>query len=220
MTNKRLYYLLVGMICLLFLGLLGGTYGANKLLTKQSNKLLDLKAKSAAVTQEQASLNNAKKEISKYSDLLKITKSVVPEDKDQAEAVRELVNIAENNSVSLASISFPNSTLGLTATGQSTATSTAPASAAPAAATTKASSKVGSLSQLIPVKNIPGVYQLIITVKGDPAKPVQYNQFVKFLSALEHNRRTAQVGSITIEPNADNRNNLTFTLTLSEYIKP
>ena len=217
MTSKRLYFLLSGLIGLLFIGLIAGTYGANSLLSSQANTLTGLKAKSLALAQEQSSLNKAKKDIQTYSGLNQIAKSVVPQDKDQAEAVREIVNIAAQYNVSLAAINFPASTLG--------ANATAPASAAPASASATApaaskSTSAGSLSQLQPVKNIPGVYQLPITVVGDPNKPVPYNQFVSFLSAMEHNRRTAQVSTITIQPNASNRNLLTFSLNLNEYIKP
>ncbi|MEK7059784.1 MAG: hypothetical protein AAB971_03440, partial [Patescibacteria group bacterium] len=172
----------------------------------------DLKAKSLASKQQQASLVKAKQEIKTYAGLQKITQAIVPEDKDQAAAVREIVNIAAANGVSLGSISFPSSSLGSTTTGGAIA----PASAAPASAA-KASV---TPSQLVTVKNIPGVYQLVITVQSDAAKPVRFNQLVNFLSALEHNRRTAQVSTVTIEPKSDNRNNLTFTLSLNEYIKP
>jgi len=219
-TSKRLYYLLVGLVSLLLLGLVGGAYGTNQLLASRAVKVTGLKAKSLALSQEQLSLANAKKEVQSYSDLLKITQTIVPEDKDQAEAVREIVNIAAANSiggVNLQQITFPASTLG--ATGASTgsgAATTAPASSSPA----KANSSAGKLSQLVPVKNIPGVYDLLITIQSDPNKPIAYDSFVNFLGGLEHNRRTAQISAITLQPNVNNPNLLSFTLTLNEYIKP
>ena len=220
--SKRLYYLLVGLVGLLLLGLVGGAYGTNQLLASRAVKVTGLKAKSLALSQEQLSLANAKKEVQTYSDLLKTTQTIVPEDKDQAEAVREIVNIAAANSiggVNLQQITFPASTLGATGTstgsGAATAT-TAPASSSPA----KANSSAGKLSQLVPVKNIPGVYDLLITIQSDPNKPVAYASFVNFLSGLEHNRRTAQISAITLQPNINNPNLLSFTLTLNEYIKP
>ncbi|MEK7594372.1 MAG: hypothetical protein AAB436_01895 [Patescibacteria group bacterium] len=216
MTNKRLYFLLLGAVLLLFVGLVGGTYGTNKLLTTQAAKLTDLKAKAKASKQEQASLTKAKQEVKTYADLQKVTQAIVPEDKDQAAAVREIVNIAASKGISLASISFPSSTLGSGVTGAAAASSAAAATPT----STAAAATTAIPSQLQSVKNIPGVYQLLITVQGDSARPVRYSQFVSFLSALEHNRRTAQVGSITIAPKADDPGSLTFTLTLSEYIKP
>lgn len=216
MNSKRVYFGLVGAICLLFLGLIVGTVQVNKTLSSRADKLTNLKAKSAALAQERLTLRKVSKDIKTYTELQKITKAIVPEDKSQAEAVREIVKIAAKNDVSLASITFPASTLG------NGPTPTAGATVAPVAAqaSTAASSKVGSLSQLTPVKSIPGVYQLLITVRSDPDKPVRYDKFVNFLSDLERNRRTAQVSTITIEPDKENRNFLSFTLGLNEYIKP
>ena len=217
MNSKRLYFLLIGLVGLLSLGLIIGTYGASSLLTARASTLTALKAKSGAQTAEQLSLNKAKSDISKYAGLEQIAKSIVPQDKDQAEAVREIVNIAAQSGVSLSAINFNASTLG------ATSVSNRPASAAPApsaAAASAASSKAGALSQLTPVKNIPGVYVLPITIVGDPNKPVAYDKFIAFLSALEHNRRTAQVSTITITPSSNNHDLLTFTLGVSEYIKP
>lgn len=216
MSSKRLHFILLGVISLLFIALVGGAYGANSLLTKRANELVSLKAKSQALDQQKVGLAKAKKDIEAYSDLEKITKAIVPEDKSQAEAVGEIVKIANANSVSLASINFPASTLGNGVVKSTTGTTTA----APAPAATPAGNKTKSLSQLLAVKNIPGVYQLQITVNGDTNKPVPYNKFIAFLDDLEHNRRTAQVSSITIQPDPNNPNNLTFSLTLNEYIKP
>jgi hypothetical protein len=216
MNAKRLYLVLCGVIGLLLIGLLAGTYGADKLLTGQASKLTSLKAKSQALDQEQIILAKAKKEVKTYAGLDHIAHAVVPQDKDQAEAVREIVNIASSNGVSLASISFPASSLGGTP-GSATSTSSSASSASAAAS---AQSKAKALSQLQPVKNISGVYLLQIVVAGDPNQPVPYNQFINFLSDLEHNRRTAQVSSIVLQPDAHNRNHLSFTLTLNEYIKP
>lgn len=206
MTSKRLRLLLLAVLSLMFLGLIGGTYEANKLLESHAVKLISLKAKNEALTSEQQGLVKAKKDIKTYAQLETIAKSVVPQDKDQAEAVREIVNIAAAYGISLSTISFPASSLG---------------SLIPQASSSSTSTKTTvSLSQLQPVKNISGVYQLQISVVGDSNKPVAYDKFISFLSALENNRRTAQVSTISIQPNLANRNLLTFTLSLNEYIKP
>lgn len=206
MTSKRLRLLLLAVLSLMFLGLIGGTYEANKLLESHAARLISLKAKNEALTSEQQGLVKAKKDIKTYAQLETIAKSVVPQDKDQAEAVREIVNIAAAYGISLSTISFPASSLG---------------SLIPQASSSSTSTKTTvSLSQLQPVKNISGVYQLQISVVGDSNKPVAYDKFISFLSALENNRRTAQVSTISIQPNLANRNLLTFTLSLNEYIKP
>ncbi len=208
MTPKQVYIVMLVVISLLFAGLLGGAYGANNLLVARSKQLTDLKVETLALEQEKLSLVNAKKEIAKNSDLEKIARTIVPQDKDQAEAVREIVNIADDNGVKLAAITFPASNLGSTPGGT---TSTTPVASNP---------KAGALSQLQSVKNIAGVYDLQINIQSDPTAFITYKQFVSFLGALEQNRRTAQVSAVTIQPQGNNRNYLTFSLTLDGYIRP
>lgn len=210
MTSKRLFFILTSVVCLLFAGLAGGAYGANQLLTKQADTLTGLKAQSKAQTLQSASLHKAKQDIHKYADLQKIAQTVVPEDKNQAEAVRQIVNIAEANGIQLASVTFPASTLGNSPTGKPLTTS--PSAAADSTAT--------RLSQLTPVKNIPGVYELPITIQNDTSSAVPYSKLIGFLNDLEHNRRTAQVSNIDLQPLSTNRNMLVFSLSLTEYIKP
>jgi hypothetical protein len=220
MSSKRLYFIFLGLIGLLFIGLIAGTYGANNLLGTQADKLTALKAKNQALNQEQQSLANAKRDIQKYGDLEKIAKIVVPQDKNQAEAVREIVNLAGANGVNLASITFPSSTLGSSTTATPTtsgATVTSPNTPSPAG---NPKSSFNALSQLQPIKNIPGVYLLQITLANDDKHAVGYFSFINFLSSLEHNRRTAQVSTISLQPSTINPNVFTFSLTLNEYIKP
>lgn len=207
MTSKRIHILLIAGICLSLAGLVGGTFAINKELSKRSETLVARKAQSQALEKEQIGLQIAKKDIVKYAELEKISKAIVPNDKNQAEAVRQLVAIAAENSIVLGSIDFPASTLG----GSGTASSSASASS---------SSKTANLSQLTPVKTIPGVYQLPITVTNDAKQPVAYSKFISFLDDLEHNRRTAQVSSIALQPDTKNRNLLNFTITINSYIQP
>lgn len=213
MNVKRLYFGLVGLIGLLFVGLVAGAYSANNLLSQRANTLIGLKAQDQALIQQQTRLEQAKRDIKKYATLESIAKTVVPEDKNQAEAVRELVNIAGNNGVVLGSINFPTSTLGSSTAGAaSTSTTTVPLPSL--------NSSTNKLSQLVAVKGLPGVYQLTITVASDPQHPAPYSQIISFLSGLESDRRTAQVSSLSLQPTPDNIRLLNFTLTLNEYIKP
>lgn len=214
MNSKKIHFGLIGIIGLLLFGLLLGTYEINSLLTKQADDLTSIKANSLAHDKQKIAFVKAKRDVEAYTDLEKISKTIVPEDKSQAEAVREIVNLATKNGISLASISFPASDLG-------TGVVAKPGATAPSTAPEK---KTKSLSQLIQVKNISGVYQLTINVNGDPNKPVDYNKLIGFLSDLEHNRRTAQVSAISLTPDANSSTadltKLTFSLTLNEYIKP
>jgi len=201
-----MYFVMVGLIAVLFVGLIGGTFGVNSLLQSKSKKLVDLKLQSQVLTEQQTGLTKAKKDIKQYADLEKIAKTIVPQDKDQAEAVLEITKLAADSGISqLSSITFPASTLGGTL-----GTSTTP---------TK-SSGASNLTQLTAVPGISGVYQLQITITQSSDHSVPYSQFTTFLSKLEQNRRTAQVSSITIQPDTKNPNAVAFTLIINEFIKP
>jgi len=216
MTSKRVYLLLIGLIFLLIVGLFGSAYGIQGLLHAKSAELVDLKAKLTGLNQQQGGLVQAKKDIVTYSGLYDIAKVVVPENKNQAETVRQIVKLASANSVKLGSISFPSSTLGTTGQAGATSTTPAPAAASPAAA----SASNAALSQLTPVPAAPGVYVLQINVSSDSNYPSTYPQLISFLSALEQNRLTAQVTSLNITPDTNTSGKFSFILTLNSYIKP
>lgn len=198
MNSKQLYFGFIGLLILLSLGTVVATYFANGWLEQQARQLTDLKATSQATADQQTALANDKKDLAKYSALNKIAQSIVPQDKDQAEAVREIVNIAAQSGIpSLSSITFQTSALG-----------------------TKTLSTSNGLTQVTPVKGMPGVYDLQITVNLDASKSVPYSTFIKFLSKLEQNRRTAQVSSIVVQPDANNPGRVSFTLVIDEFLKP
>lgn len=197
---KQLYYLLVTLIVLLCLGFIGIAYGTDKILGSKANRLSKVKADSEAAQSLQTSLSRNKQDIKKYSELNTIAETIVPQDKDQAEAVREIVNLASQSGISkLSSITFPSSTLGSLTPG------------------TKGNS---SLTQLVPVKGMTGVYELQITITQDSTNRVPYDQFLTFLQKLEQNRRTAQVSSITVSPDTQHPDKVAFNLVINEFIKP
>ena len=199
MNSKRLNYLLIGLLVLLTAGLVIVAREANMLLENKSKTLVSLKASDLTTSSQQAQLSTDKKEIAKYSDLNTIAKSVVPQDKDQAEAVQEIVNLAADSGIGqLSSITFPPSTLG----------------------TTTSVKTPGGLTQVTAVKGISGVYDLQITITQGTDSEVPYSDFTMFLAKLEQNRRTAQVSSITVQPDQKNPSIVSFTLILDEFIKP
>jgi len=213
MTSKRMYFILLGLIGLLFVGLLVGTYGVNQLLHSKAKHLVDLKLQTQVLDQQKLGLNNAKKQVATYTQLNTIAKSIVPADKDQAEAVREISNLAAQSGITqLSSVTFPQSTLGgLGTAGASSLTTSTP---------TAASSAKNNLTQLTPVKGASGLYQLQITIQQTADDPVPYNQFLTFLSKLEQNRRTAQVSSVILQPDAKLPTYVGFTLVINEFIRP
>src|SRR3989344_1305129 len=206
MNAKRVYFIMIGFIGILVLISLAAVFFGNSLLKSKAQKLINYKLDNKVLDEQQTSLAQAKKDIEKYSELEQIAKAVVPQDKDQAEVVREIVKVAGDNGIKLSSISFPASSLG-----QST-----PAPSQPSSSNTTAS----PLTQVQPVKDIPGIYVLEINIQQDSASPVTYDRFISFLGALEKNRRTAQVTGVTVQPNAQDRSKLTFNLVVNAYIKP
>lgn len=200
MKAKQLYYLLIAATVVLALGFVSVGYGADKLLSSQAGKLSKLKADSDALDTLQTSLQQNKADIAKFGQLNQIAETVVPQDKDQAEAVREIVKLASDSGIDkLSSVTFPSSTLGTVVPGK----------------------KVNpELTQLTPVKGISGVYELPITIGQDNTDLVPYSSFITFLTKLEQNRRTAQVSSITVQPDNKNTNMVAFTLIINEFIKP
>ena len=210
--NSRLIHrLLLVLAVVLIAASLGGAYLITTSLNQNATKLLSLKAKIKALNTEQSELITAKKEITKYASLVKITKSIVPENKNQAQAVREIVNLAQANHITLSAIVFPSSTLG----------SLIPSSTTPGSGTAVAPLSKVSLSQLTAVKGIPGVYTLPIKVEDTKsANAVPYINFFHFLQALERNRLTSEVTGLNILPQNSPSNTITFSLTINEYIKP
>lgn len=193
MTSKKFFYILISVVVLLCIALVAGAKVAANLLAGKSDKLVALQLQQQSLDSETTQLATAKQQTKKYTPLAEIAKSIVPQDKNQAEAVREIVKIAHNNGISLGSITFPKSDLG------------------------NGKSQV-NLSQLTSVKDIPGVYSLPITIMS--GQSVSYNSFINFLSQLEHNRRTAQVTNISLQPDSKNSGDLSFTISVNEYIKP
>lgn len=199
MNSKRTFIVLsIGVVVGVF-ALFGATYEAQSLIASQANKLRGQRLQIQTLDAEATALTSAKHDIKKYQGLSDIAKSIVPQDKDQALTVREIVSIAAKQGISIGSVTFPSSSLG---GGIGSATPNP------------------NQSQLLPVVGIPGVYYLQITVQSNGSQTVPYNKFISFLDALEHNRRTALVSSIALTPDSKNNNNVGFNLTLDEYIKP
>ncbi len=213
MNSKKFYFILLSTVGLLIIALIGGAYFADGLFKKQAGVLLEARSKSLALESKQQQLIKAKNDIVKYKSLGEIAKSVVPQDKDQAQTIREIVKLADASGIKLGSITFPSSTLGaaLAAPVKPVEPTAGAAAPAPVAA---------PQSQLKAVPDIPGVFDLAIIVQSDSTAPADYGQFIDFLAALENNRRTAIVSGITLTPDTKDPSLISFTLNINEYIKP
>lgn len=203
MTPKKVFYAMTGSLVVVA-GLLGATvYFGNQSLQTEADKLVDLKAINETLEAQQTNLLKAQRDIQKYSDIEEITQSIVPQDKDQARAVREMVTLAGESGFELQSVTFPSSNLGSTQNSGSN----------------KKSNQSSGISQAVPVPGINGVYSLEATLQ--PKDNITYPQFLTFLKKLENNRRTSQVSRVRIAPADDsNRDLISFTLTIKLFLKP
>lgn len=208
MNGKKVYYGLVGVIAVLGIFVIGGVYLGNARLQQETKQLVELKLENKILDEQQTALVRANADIVKFSSLEKIAKSIVPQDKDQARVVREIVGLAGDSGIPIQSISFPSSNLGQTAASAGSSGASAASKSTPVP------------SQLKAVTGSKGLYQMEITIQSDTSKPVTYPQLINFLTELEQNRRTAQVTNINVTPNSKNRKLITFSLIVSVYIKP
>jgi len=197
-----MFYVLFAAVIALGITVFGSAYIANIVLTNKTAALSKVKAQNQVVDDLQIALIKNKSDIKEYSELNKIAKSIVPQDKDQTQTVREIVKIADENGIPrLTSVTFPASTLGAVG-GNTSAVAT------------------GGITQVTPILGMTGVYALPITVTNGQNDQVTYSRFLTFLAGLENNRRTAQVTSIIITPDSANPNLISFSIVVNEYIKP
>jgi hypothetical protein len=203
MSSKRIFYVLIAVCVLLIAGMLFATYQGAALLQAKGDSLLELKLENEVLADKQLELVQARKDIQTYAELESIAKSIVPQEKDQARTIREIVAIADESGVPLSTIQFPESALGVVQK--------------------KSSSKKSvdsTTSQLTAVEGTKGLYAMQITVTSNPDEPVKYSQMLDMLRRLEQNRRTAHVTNLSITPSETDRNAVTFTLTVTVFIKP
>ncbi len=199
---------MLGVVGLLVIVLIASVVFGEQILNKQSAKLMSLKLDNQILDQQQAALGKANRDLQKYSELGNLAKTIVPQDKDQAKTIREILNIANENDIPLTAITFPASSLGALPAAAPTAGSTTPAVTTP------------PVSQVKPVDGVKGVYRMEIIVQSDQTNPRPYANLQNFLAKLEQNRRTAQVSQLVITPDAKNISLLSFSLTINVFIKP
>ncbi len=212
MNSRKVYYILIFTLIILFAGSISAVYLGNKNLQKSSESLLELKLEKSVIDEQKKALTKATKDLVTYTELESIANKIVPKDKDQAKSVREITTIAQENGITISNISFPTSNLGVQQPKKQ--------SSSTESQSTEKQETAPPVSQVEAAQGLKGVYKLEVTVQSDESSPVSFDSLVKFLSALENNRRTAQVSSINITPDEANPSNLTFTLTINVFIKP
>ena len=216
LTPKRFFYLMVGVNIALVLLLVGITIIGKDMIKEESDKLVKAKTQNQVIERQQIQLNQAKKDIGQYQELNEISKSIVPQDKDQAKTVREITKLAQESGITLKGITFPVSNLG-----EFTAPTPAPVTTENTESTATAPPQPSAppVSQLTPAEGINGVFAMEIVVSSLETDPIPYENFLRFLEKLESNRRTAHVQDISVKPLGSGES-VSFVLTLNAYVKP
>ena len=211
MSTKQNQLAMIGLLAFSVIIFIATSVVGLSILSSKSNKMVSLKLQSKTEEDQLTSLAAAKKQIQKYSYFNEVANSVIPNDKDQAQAVIDIFQMASASGITLQNIIFPASTLG--------------AKAVATGATGSTPSSISPLSQAKPVSGIPGLYSLQITINPitgpdiPAAQAVTYAKFLDFLNRIEHDRRTAQITQVNIQPQTQG-NSLNFSLAINIFIKP
>lgn len=215
MNSKRLRLVLIGMIAVSALLFVVVYVIGSSTLQNKSKNVVELKLKSRTTESQLANFTQAKKEVEKYGYFKQVAKTVIPNDKDQAQAVLDIFQLANESGISIQSVTFPASTLGVRST--STATNAQGATAQ------------SVLSQAKPVDGIAGLYSIQLTISPGadiqvpPDKKATYPKLLDFLNRIERNRRTAQVTQVNVQPigtDAGTSQFINFSLVINIFIKP
>jgi len=197
---------------------------ATNWLTQSSQELISLRSEVDQLNTKQSDLDKAKKALNDTAAELDTLSKVLPSDKDQARVIQEIYALADKSNVKIDSVGFPSSTLGAQTapkpaptTDTTTAQSTATASSEPAPVPVKI------VSQATPVKEIPGVQSIelsigTITSKDASIKGVRYEEMMSLIKLIERNRRTMQIRSIGIGQSAGSGGVPAYNLSLSLVI--
>ena len=216
MSQSRLRLVLLGALAGASLGFFIIAVGGLGILSAKTQKLIELEQRSKTVDAQSTNLTASKKQVEQYAYFNDIAKSVLPSDKDQAQAVLDIFSLADQSGIAIASVTFPASSLG---TKAAVPTSNNAATAPPA----------NAISQAKSVEGIAGLYslELIISPQTGPGVPdikrVTYPKLLDFLGRIEHNRRTAQITQVNIQPQGTDSGPsqfVNFTMTINIFIKP
>lgn len=221
MTPQKLRWVLLGLLCAGIIGFVAIVYTGLSALEQKSHKLVDLKLQDDVAQAQLNSLQQAKKQVAKYGYFKDVAKTVIPSDKDQAQAILDISRFANQAGFLVGSITFPSSNLGGTKPGTAAKTTPTPAASA---------SKATLISQAAPVSGVPGLYSIELTIAPQsgpnvpPDKIATYDKMINFIRMIENNRRTAQIAQVIVQPRLDSSGrafqSFSFTITTKIFIKP
>lgn len=204
-TSKQFFLILLASIFLVAAATIAIVYLGSNVLKAKGDELAKLKVTQEVLSQRQTALQRAKKDIAKYEGLEKIARAIVPHEKHQGETIVEITEIAKRAKIPLPEITFDQSNLG--------------ESKKKSSSKSKSSNPSGT-TQVIAIEDINGLYAMGLSIKSGESEPITYDQLLTFLRELSRNRRTAHITSISIQPDTEDRNLVTFSANINVYIKP
>lgn len=184
LNSKKLHTILIISILLVMGGSVALTFYALSVMKSKSDKLISTKLETTEINASRELELKHRADLIKNKSNIEMLQKIVPKTKDQALAVAELLNIANDNDLNIGSMTFPASELG---------------------AATKNSANT-SVTQTKPVEGISGILGIEMTIsqlnrKGASAgSGVSYTQLINTLQSIEKNRRTMQIKNIQIQP--------------------
>jgi transcriptional regulator of acetoin/glycerol metabolism len=195
MTAKNTHKMLMIMLIMLIVIATSALFISNFMMQKSANNLVQAKLDNVGYDSEEQTYLQARKDLGEYTALNEIIQKILPQSKDQAEAVSELYKIGDETGIKIASITFPSSTLGQ-------------------------KSNSNTVTQAKSVDGMPGVLGIDIAIELEPASgaSISYDSMINFLQRVELNRRNMQIKQITV--NADTlHGGVTFNMTLTIFVK-
>ncbi len=217
MNAKRFNYLMMGVLALLVVTGGAVAYFSNQYLQTKAANVASIKAELAGVEAKESTFVRSRNELKQHEELKASIDRILPQDKDQARAIRELFAIAEESGIRITNITFPTSELGRktqTAKPQTTTEGAQPQTQSQA---------TNAVTQAKPVEGISGVLGISASVgfdKAAPNQPITFERFQQFLQKLELNRRTMQVSQVTITPTNQGEGEFDFSVNLTIFVKP
>ena len=204
MNTKKAYYLFLGVLVLMIVALGAILYFSRTFLLSNSNRLVAAKLELYKIDETESAYKKNQSLLESNVATAEALAAIVPSEKDQARAVRELTQIAGENGLTIKAVRFPGSDLVVKKTTGTTSTTNTP-----------------SVSQAKPVPGLNNVLGVAVEVElnhATPNTPISTDQVLGFLNQLENNRRNIRVTSINFGSAVDEGKTLKMDTLI--FIKP
>lgn len=214
MTTKKAHYGLLGLLVLVIVAIGLAMYFSRVFLKSNSDSLVNAKLELYKIDETEYIYRKNQAILQENQETADILASVLPQEKDQAKAVREITQIASDNGLSVKAIRFPGSDLVITnkpVAAQTQGSTTTP----------QATPSGPTISQAKPVNGLNNVLGIAVEIELTSARSgaqISTDQVLSFLQQIENNRRNIRVTSINFGSSVDEGKTLKIDTLL--FIKP